>query len=329
MRDVGRRAAHVESDDPVEAGEARHLDRADDASGGTREDRVLALEQVRVGEPARRLHELQAHAAGAAVEVALDLPDVAAQDRRQVGVDHRRVAARHELHERRNLVRRRDLGEADRPRDLRDHPLVLREPVTVHQHDRDGADARLVSRAQVALDARFVERAHDFAARAHALVGLDHALVKQARQLDAAHEELRPVLVGDGERVGEALRDHQRGAFALALEERVGRDRRPHLDRLDRLGGYRGAGSKSQQVADPLHRRVAVALGILGQELVRRERAVRTTRDDVGEGAAAVDPELPHSGIRDQRTGIRGGCASGGGASSAVTARIRSREGAL
>ena len=57
--DVGRRAAHVEADDAVEAGEPRHLDRADDAAGRARQDRVLALEPVRVGEAARALHELQ------------------------------------------------------------------------------------------------------------------------------------------------------------------------------------------------------------------------------------------------------------------------------
>ena len=55
VRDVGRRAAHVEADDPVEAREPRHLDRADDAAGRPGQDRVLALEQVRVGQPAARL----------------------------------------------------------------------------------------------------------------------------------------------------------------------------------------------------------------------------------------------------------------------------------
>ena len=62
VRDVGGRAAHVEADDAVEAGQPRHLHRADDAAGGSGQDRVLALEQMRVGEPAARLHELQAQA---------------------------------------------------------------------------------------------------------------------------------------------------------------------------------------------------------------------------------------------------------------------------
>jgi hypothetical protein len=58
---------------------------------GPRQDGVLALEGVRVGEAAGRLHEEQPHAR----HLAGHLLDIAAQDRRQVGVDHRRVAAAH------------------------------------------------------------------------------------------------------------------------------------------------------------------------------------------------------------------------------------------
>ncbi len=233
-------------------------------------------------------------------EVVLDLPDVPPQDRRQIGVDHRRVASRHELHQRRDLVRHRHLREADPAGDGRDRLLVLREAVAVHQHDRDRADARIVRGAQPALDRRLVERADDLAARADPLVRLDRALVEEARQLDPADEELRPVLVGDAQRVGEPLRDDQRGPLALALEQRVGRDRRPHLDRVDRVGGDRRSRGQAKQLADALDRGVAVALRVVGQELVRREAAVGAARDDVGERAAAVDPELPHTGVRSQ-----------------------------
>ena len=37
----------------------------------------------------------------------------------------------------------------------------------------------------------------------------------------------------------------------------------------------------------------AIVLGVLRQQLVTRRRAVRRAGDDVGEGAAAIDPELP------------------------------------
>src|SRR5262245_59905850 len=44
---------------------------------------------------------------------------------------------------------------------------------------------------------------------------------------------------------------------------------------------------------DARDRRIGVAPGILGKQLVRREPAVGAEGDDIGERAAAVDPELP------------------------------------
>ena len=140
---------------------------------------------------------------------------------------------------------------------------------------------------------------HDLAARADALVRFDHALVQKRRQLDLPHEELGPVLVGDPQRVGEALGDDERRALALALEQRVGRDGGSHLHRADEAGRDRRARRQPQQLANAVHGRVRVALGILGQELVRHERAVGPAPDDVGERSAAIDPELPAGGRRN------------------------------
>ena len=60
MRHVGRGAAHVEADQPVEAGLPPSLGHADHAARRSGQDRVLALEQIGGGEPARRHHEHQA-----------------------------------------------------------------------------------------------------------------------------------------------------------------------------------------------------------------------------------------------------------------------------
>ena len=59
MADIGRGAAHVEADDAGEAREPRRLHRADHAAGRARQNGVLALEQMRRGQPARGLHEEQ------------------------------------------------------------------------------------------------------------------------------------------------------------------------------------------------------------------------------------------------------------------------------
>jgi len=77
MRHVGRGATHVEADHAVEASELRHCRRADDAAGRAGQNRILALELVRIGQAAGALHELQAHVA----KRGLHLLDVATKDR--------------------------------------------------------------------------------------------------------------------------------------------------------------------------------------------------------------------------------------------------------
>ena len=127
----------------------------------------------------------------------------------------------------------------------------------------------------------------------YALVHLDDALVELLRQDDVAGEQLGPVLVADLERVGEALGDDEERALALALEEGVGRDRRAHLDRGDRAARQLRVGAKAQYVADAGQGGVAIAAGIVREQLPCDERSVGPPRDHVGEGTAAVDPELP------------------------------------
>ena len=80
---------------------------------------------------------------------------------------------------------------------------------------------------------------------------------------------------------------------AFALQQRVSRHRRAHLD-AGHLGGRdRLAGCQSQQATDALHRRIGLLLGMLGQQLGGGQAAIGAAGHDVGEGAATVDPELP------------------------------------
>ena len=62
----------------------------------------------------------------------------------------------------------------------------------------------------------------------------------------------------------------QRGV-ALALQQRIGGDGRAHLHGADALGRDRRAGRDAEQLADALHRRVAIGAGVLRQQLVRDE----------------------------------------------------------
>ena len=123
---VGRGAAHVEADDLSVAGQI--AGRAAPCAPCRRCRRPARTGSrpcpgtLRIGQPARRLHEEQLHAR----HLAGHLLDVAAQDRRQVGIDHRGVAAADQLHQRADLVRHADLREA-RPR-ARAAPRRVRAP---------------------------------------------------------------------------------------------------------------------------------------------------------------------------------------------------------
>jgi hypothetical protein len=121
MRDIGRGAAHVETDDLADARLLRRARRADDATGRTGENRVLAVKLLCIGQPTGRLHELQLHA----WQLRSDLIHVAAQDRRQIRIDDGRVAPRDQFHERTHLVRYRHLREANPPRKLFQLRLVV------------------------------------------------------------------------------------------------------------------------------------------------------------------------------------------------------------
>jgi hypothetical protein len=70
------------------------VDHADDAAGRAGQDRVLALEQVAsVRPPFDCMNCSVAARRPPGWQLARHLVDIAAQDRREIGVDHRRVAA--------------------------------------------------------------------------------------------------------------------------------------------------------------------------------------------------------------------------------------------
>ena len=239
--------------------------------------------------PAVRLHE---HQPGRA-EFSRHRLDIAAQDRREVGVDDGGVAAGHQLHQRARAVAGGDLGEADVARDLGHAPLVFGEAIAVHKDDGDRADAGVERVLEGHTRRLLVERRQHAAFRVDPLVDLDHPLVEHLGQHDVAGEQLRPVLVTDAQGVGEALGDRQHHPIALALQQRVGGDRGAHLYRLDPLGRDRRAGIEPQHLANALHSRVPVALRVLRQQLLGDDLPVRRARHHVGERPAPIDPELP------------------------------------
>ena len=129
--------------------------------------------------------------------------------------------------------------------------------------------------------------------RAEPLIDLDHLRIKQLGQNDVPIEQPRPILIGDAQCIAKAARHNQNCRLALALEQRIGRNGRPHFDGLNQIDRHRRVCGNAQQAPNAGDRRVVVLFRVIGQQLVRHQRAVGLTRDDIGERAAAVDPELP------------------------------------
>ena len=153
MRDVGRGASHVEADQVREARLAPGLRHAHHAGGRSGENRVLALEQLRRGEAAGGHHEHEAgsrsrratarggFASNGRAHLPRHLRHVSPQDRGEIGIDDRGIAAAHQLDQRRDLVAHRHLRKADLARERGHALLVLGIAIGVHEHDRHRLDA--------------------------------------------------------------------------------------------------------------------------------------------------------------------------------------------
>jgi hypothetical protein len=306
MRHVRRGTPHVEADHAIKAGAARGARHRDDAAGGAGQNRVLAGEQAGGGESARRHHEHHARAGSLDVERARDAGDVARENRREVRVDDGSVAAADELDQRRDLVADRNLREAHFAGESGDAALVLRVTIGVHEDDRQRVEAAPARRLEIAPHGVEIGRALDHAIGQHALVDLDDVAVELFGLDDVARENLRPRLIADLQRVAEPARRHQQRRLALALEERVGGDGGAHFHRADGAGGDRRAGGQAEQIAHPLDGGVLIS-GAFGEQLADMQTPGGVAADDVGERAAAVDPEIPAALVAAGRCGLGGG----------------------
>ena len=145
---------------------------------------------------------------------------------------------------------------------------------------------------------RFIEWLDLRAVDADTAANLGDALVEHARKMDVEIEQARPRLIADAQHIGKPSIDHQEGALALTFEQRVGGHGSAHLHRFDRARRNARVERQAKHSLNARNRGIMVANGVLAQQLVRREAAIRRAGDDVGEGAAPIDPELPADAAR-------------------------------
>ena len=172
--------------------------------------------------------------------------------------------------------------------------LVRRRSIDVQEDDRTGAKARRAGAFQRALERDRVERRDHAAAGIHPLVGLDHALVERLRAARCAASNSRGrACVAIRKRVAKAAGGDEQRALAAPLEQRVGRNGRAHLHGLDLRGRDHLAGAQLEHAANTLDGGIRVVRGVLGEQFQGLQPAIGRTPHDIGECAAAVDPELP------------------------------------
>ena len=297
VADIGGGATHVKANHPglarqalamgkSQLGRARH---AHNATGRARQNGVFALKRMGVGQAPRRLHEVKRHA----WHFRGHLLDVAPQNRREVGIDHRGVAPADEFHQGAGLVRGADLGEAQLLRQGRRLRLMRGIAVTMHEHNGHAAQAAAIGGLQLRAQGWQLQGLQHLALSPHPLLRLDDFAVQQLRQDNVPVEQARSVLVGNAQGVAKPLGGDQQRGLALALEQGVGGHGGAHFDAGHLVGRDRLAGLQAQQVPNASNRGVAVLLGVLAQQLVREQLAIRALAHDVGERATSVNPESP------------------------------------
>ena len=283
-RHIRRGPTHVEADRAREAHLPGDVCVGHHAPGRAREDRVGPSETRRIGQPAARLHDAQGRAGQLREQGAHVVPD----EWCQIGIHTGRVPTRDDPDLCRNLVRERDVLETHLPRDLAQLPLELARAVRVQQHNRDAAQPPLSQRAQLPPYPVWLRSLDHTALGVGPGRHLEHLLIEQLRLADLQLEDAGTRLRADLEQIPEALRDHQRAGRTPPLEQSVGRDGRAHAHVASR---------NRIRVCQAEDASNSVQWSPVGREQLHHPHIAtsRVAPQAVGEGAAAVDPELPAS----------------------------------
>ncbi len=291
--DVRRGAPHVETDQPARpVGHARG-DHAHDTTRGPGQHSVDAPQARGIHESAIALHERHRGCAVLPGERGAELARVSQQQRRQVCVGDRGLAARDVAEQRCGFVRGHDLVEPEAARERGGAPLVLRKTEGMQERDRDRLDAGGARCDEHREQAGLVECLQHTPVRVHALAHRHDVTIERRRPANLAREDRGSFLVTDAQCVAHpGRRDEQRWRTA-AFEQGIGCDRGAETHCAYDLSR---ASVHGEQRTD------APECGIVGmqwiprQHLRRVQRAVRAESNDVRERPAAVHRESPRAG---------------------------------
>ena len=293
---IGGGAAHVEAHQGREAGRRADAAGPHQATRRSGEDRVLGAQLLRRDQATARLHHPQRHLWP---KSRLHLGQIALQHRPDTGLQRSGVGPRHQPRQRAHLMREGDGLEAERLQPGAECQLMAREAVGVQQGHGDAAEPigtrlmQLLGQSPIAL-----QRLQLRAIRRQAATNLQHPPGQGLRPPDLQGKQIGPVLIADGQQIGEAAVEQQQRRPALALQQRICGHGGAQAHLGDQPGGNRlsGAGIEPQEPADRPHRRIPRNARLHRQQLAHQQPSLRTARHQVGEGASAIDPEAPASG---------------------------------
>ena len=287
QRRLGRRTTHVEGDDVGEAERATYFGRCDYAADGARFHHRCRAVARRLGRhrAAVRLHDRDVAPVANPFEPGLQVLQIAAHPRADIGVHHRRRDAFVLPVGPQDLVRQRD--EAIRQQaaqDPADFDLMARVGVGVQQADRDRLDPLLGERPGAGFHLGPVQRREHVPAGLHALVDLEGQAARDQRAGPVEKEVVgfRPIAAADDVNIARPARHQQRGLRPGPLDERVDRDRRAVDQQSNRVD---------------IEPALADAIDDAPGEIVRRGQAFRVEvpaarrvePDQVGERTADID----------------------------------------
>ncbi len=228
-------AAHVVGQHLVEPALPGDLGGKDGAARGTRFDEPdrEADRGLDRGQAAARQHQEERAEKALAAQQRVEISEVAADQRLDVGIGASRRKALVFAHLGRHVARQGDRHARQALGDNLASPALMRRiGEAVQKADRDGLDAAFCEAVGQRSNAVLVERHQHPAARVHPLAHREAQAARheRRRQVDIDVVLLEPVLVADLDRIAEALGRQQCGLGAFALDDRVGRESRPVND---------------------------------------------------------------------------------------------------
>ena len=293
--EVGRGAAGVQRHEIGKAGDLRDHRAAERARGRSRQRRRdrLAHDLIGAGDAARRLHHQERLFVQFGTELVANAIEITAHVRLDERVDQRRhgalvfaVFGQHVAGQRQRAVR------IFRAHDFRRPSLMGWVGVGMQQTDADGIDARFAKEPRRGADALLVERPQLFAEEVEAAACLPH--IAQRDDALRLHPEIRIAvalghrLAGDFQDMTKAVGDDQAKSGNLALQERIGRDRRAMRQHGELVDAGAPFAEDRMDAANQRNGRIGRRRRNLGHP--HRARFV-VDANDVGKSAAGIDAD--------------------------------------